>query len=72
MYTFHVAIHLAEQVVAKGNPRAYWTYPDEAENRFVKTVAMPLHGGGTSYVRFLEKVIPAILWSQGAFERNLA
>ena len=61
VYKFHVAVHLAEQVVAKGNPRAYWTYPDEAENRLMKTVAMSLHGGGTFYVRFLERVIPEIL-----------
>ena len=57
VFKFHVCVHLAEQAAEKGNPKAYWTYPDEAENRLMQRVAKSLHGGSTFYVRLLEKVV---------------
>ena len=57
LFKFHMCLHVAEQCVEKGNPTAYWTYPDERENRLMGTVAKSLHGGSTFYVRFLDKVI---------------
>ena len=56
-FKFHMCLHVAEQRVEKGNPTAYWTCPDENENRLMGTVAKSLHGGSTFYVRFLDKVI---------------
>ena len=57
VFKFHMSAHLAEQAAEKGNPRTYWTYPDEAENRLMQKVAKSLHGGPTFYVRLLEKVL---------------
>ena len=58
VYKHHVSVHLAQQCAEKGNPRAYWTYPDEAENRIMQKVAKSLHGGSTFYSRFSKKVLP--------------
>eukprot|EP00959_Pyramimonas_sp_CCMP1952_P471098 9497851-Pyramimonas_sp.AAC.1 len=60
VFKFHVAVHLAQQVAEKGNPKAYWTYPDEAENRLMQKIAKSLHGGSTFYSAFFEKVLPEI------------
>ena len=45
----HYAWHLVEQAGSKGNPRWYWTYADEGENRAMSRVASSLHQGGTFY-----------------------
>eukprot|EP00959_Pyramimonas_sp_CCMP1952_P262514 5488920-Pyramimonas_sp.AAC.1 len=37
-----MSARLAEQVADIGNPRACWTYPDEAENRLMQRVAKSL------------------------------
>eukprot|EP00959_Pyramimonas_sp_CCMP1952_P261211 5461262-Pyramimonas_sp.AAC.1 len=58
VFKFHMAFHVVEQASAKGNPRAYWTYADEAENRLMGFVAKALHGGRTFYTRFLQRVLP--------------
>ncbi|CAK0848871.1 unnamed protein product [Prorocentrum cordatum] len=55
VFKFHACIHLAEQALLKGSPRAYWTHPGEAGNRLMQRVAKSLHGGQTFYVTLLEK-----------------
>jgi hypothetical protein len=49
--------HIVERIPEHGNPRFYWTYPDEGQNRIMGNVAKSLHGGATFYVTFLQKVL---------------
>ena len=58
VYKHHAAWHLAERAARHGNPRWYWTYADEQENRVMGTVAKGLAGGDTFYTTFLQKVLP--------------
>ena len=58
VFKFHMLYHVAEYAAVHGNPRFYWTYADEQENRLMGTVAKSLHAGRTFYTRFLEKVLP--------------
>ena len=51
--------HLVERAGEAGNPRWYWTYADEGENRTMSSVASSLHAGDTFYATFLQKVLPA-------------
>eukprot|EP00969_Alexandrium_andersonii_P188710 8339674-Alexandrium_andersonii.AAC.1 len=51
----HFAWYLAERAAWLGNPKAYWTYADEEENRCVSAVAKSLHGGSTFYTAFVQK-----------------
>ena len=60
VYKHHAAWHLAERAGRLGNPRFYWTYTDEQENRVMGKVAKSLHGGPTFYMAFLQKVLPEI------------
>jgi hypothetical protein len=53
----HMSWHLVERMCEHGNPRFYWTYPDENENRIMSTVAKTLHGGDTFYLTFLQKAL---------------
>ena len=54
----HFFWHIAERADIHGNPRMYWTYLDESENRAMSQVAKSLHGGSTFYVTFLQRVLP--------------
>ena len=56
----HFAWHLAQRARTQGNPRFYWTYADEQENRVMGSVAKSLHGGNTFYLSFLQKVLPEV------------
>ena len=56
----HFAWHLAQRASTQGNPRFYWTYADEQENRVMGSVAKSLHGGNTFYLTFLQKVLPEV------------
>ena len=56
VYKHHMAWHLVERTEVHGNPRFYWTYADENQNRLMGRVAKSLHGGQTFYSTFLEKV----------------
>ena len=56
----HFAWHLIERAELHGNPRFYWTYPDESENRLMGEVAHALHGGDTFYTAFLQRVLPEV------------
>ena len=58
VFKHHMAWHLAERAGRLGNPKFYWTYADEQENRVMGSVARSLHGGNTFYVSFLQKVLP--------------
>ena len=58
VYKHHMFFHLAERAREHGNPKWYWTYADETENRLMKQVAQSLHGGPTFYSSFLQKVLP--------------
>jgi hypothetical protein len=60
VYKFHALWHIAERARLHGNPKTYWTYADEAENRAMGRVAKGLHGGRTFYSTFLEKVLVEI------------
>ena len=60
VYKHHCAWHLVERAAAQGNPRYYWAYADENENRLMSTVAKSLHGGSTFYETFLLKVLPDV------------
>ena len=60
VFKHHMAWHLAERAASHGNPKCYWTYPDEGENRQMGTVAKSLHGGNTFYLTFLQKVLPEV------------
>ena len=57
---FHFAWHLVQRADKMGNPRFYWTYADESENRTMSTVAKSLHKGRTFYAAFLQKVLPDV------------
>ena len=54
----HMAWHMAQRARQHGNPKYYWTYPDESENRTMSAVAKVLHGGKTFYQAFLQRVLP--------------
>ena len=54
----HMFWHLAQRARHHGNPRFYWTYPDEGENRSMSAVAKSLHVDMTFYKTFLQKVLP--------------
>ena len=54
----HFFWHLSERADMHGNPRMYWTYLDESENRRMAAVAKSLHGGSTFYTTFLQRVLP--------------
>ena len=56
----HFAWHLVERAGRCGNPRTYWTYRDEGENRQMKRVAASLHAGPTFYAALLTKVLPEV------------
>ena len=56
----HFAWHLVQRASTQGNPRFYWTYADEQENRVMGSVAKSLHGGNTFYLTFLQKVLPEV------------
>ena len=61
VFKHHCAFHLVERASWMGNPKLYWTYADEAENRLMKSVAQSLHGGCTFYMSFLQKVLPGVV-----------
>ena len=61
VFKHHCAFHIVERAGWMGNPKFYWTYPDEAENRIMKAVAASLHGGCTFYMSLLEKVLPGVV-----------
>ena len=54
----HFFWHLSERADMHGNPRLYWTYSDEAENRLMAIVAQSVHAGPRFYDSFLQKVLP--------------
>ena len=54
----HYSWHLVERAGEAGNPRWYWCYADEGENRTMSRVAGSLHAGDTFYATFLQKVLP--------------
>ena len=58
VFKHHMAWHLAERAGRHGNPKFYWTYADEQENRVMGSVARSLHGGNTFYLTFLQKILP--------------
>ena len=58
VFKHHAAWHLAERAARHGNPKYYWTYADEQENRVMGTVAKKLHGGRTFYQTFLQRILP--------------
>jgi len=58
VFKHHCAWHLSERATRHGNPKYYWTYADEQDNRVMGTVAKKLHGGRTFYLTFLKKVLP--------------
>lgn len=58
VYKHHCFWHLAERARRHGNPRYYWTYADEGENRVMGTVAKRLHGSMNFYLSFLQRVLP--------------
>ena len=60
VFKHHMAWHLAERAGRLGNPKFYWTYADEQENRVMGSVARSLHGGNTFYLTFLQKVLPEV------------
>ena len=60
VFKHHCAWHMVERAPRHGNPRHYWTYADEQENRTMKRVAQSLHGGNTFYLTFLQKVLPDV------------
>ena len=60
VFKHHCAWHMVERAAWHGNPKYYWTYADEQENRVMKSVAQSLHGGNTFYLTFLQKVLPEV------------
>ena len=58
VFKHHMVFHVAEFVAIHGNPKYYWTYADENENRLMGTVAKSLHAGATFYTTLLQKVLP--------------
>ena len=60
VFKHHCAWHLAQRAPTQGNPRFYWTYADEQENRVMGSVAKSLHGGNTFYLHFLQNVLPEV------------
>ena len=60
VFKHHAAWHLVQRARQHGNPRFYWTYADEGENRAMATVAKRLHGGSNFYLRFLQRVLAEI------------
>ena len=60
VFKHHAAFHLAQRARQHGNPRFYWTYVDEGENRAMAVVAKRLHGGSSFYLRFLQRVLAEI------------
>lgn len=60
VYKHHAAWHIAQMAAIHGNPRFYWTYPDESENRAMKKVAQSMHAGPTFYTSFMQKVLPEV------------
>ncbi len=61
VFKHHMCVHLVHNAERLGNPRCYWTYPDEEENRKMTNVAQKLHKGSTFYIRFLLRVLPEAL-----------
>ena len=57
VFKFHCFFHIGERSAALGNPRCYWTYADEEENRRLGMVAKSIHKGSTFYVNFLQRVL---------------
>ena len=60
VFKHHMAWHLAQRARRHGNPRYYWTYADEGENRVMSSVAKSLHGSNSFYITFLQKVLPEV------------
>ena len=60
VYKHHCAWHMVERAAFLGNPRFYWTYADEGENRAMGTIAKSLHGGKTFYITFLQKALAEV------------
>ena len=59
VYKHHAAWHLVQRAASHGNPKFYWTYADEQENRVMGTVAKGLSGcRDPFYLTFLQKVLP--------------
>jgi len=59
VYKHHVAWYLVQRAARHGNPRFYWTYADEQENRVMGKVAKGLSGSRDPfYLTFLPKVLP--------------
>ena len=54
----HMAWHLVQRARQHGNPKFYWTYADEGENRMMSSVAKSLSGTRTFYLTMLQKVLP--------------
>ena len=60
VFKHHCVWHMVERAPRHGNPKYYWTYADEQQNRVMKSVAQSLHGGNTFYLTFLQKVLPEV------------
>ena len=57
VFKHHCLFHIVELAGKAGNPKCYWTYADENENRWMGRVAKSLHGGRTFYTSFLQKML---------------
>ena len=57
VYKHHACLHVVLRARFLGNPRTYWTYLGEGENRAMGQVAKRLHHGSTFYAAFLERVL---------------
>ena len=57
VFKHHCFWHMSERCGELGNPRTYWTYADENENRFVKILAQTIHGGTRFYDSFFDKFL---------------
>ena len=51
----HYSWHVVERAGTAGNPRWYWTYADDNENRTMSSVAQSLQSGATLYSSCLQK-----------------
>ena len=60
VFKHHAFLHLVLRSRVMGNPRRYWTYLDEGENRAMASIAKSLHQGSNFYFAFLEKCIPEL------------
>ena len=61
VYKHHACVHLCQAAERLGNPRFYWTYADEEENRKMSLVSRQLHKGRTFYITLLQRVLPEVL-----------